>query len=229
MGRVSSNREVARQISRLYGSDFLAHYVYWKVRTDPVYAEVARRLALSDRPLLDVGCGAGVLAFYLRRAGIEVPITGLDLDAGKIARARRVTEDQRIPDVSFETRLVEELDGIPGNVTLLDIVHYLEDETQHRLLRSIALRAEPGARILIRETLADGSWRARVTWLEEVFARATGWMRTSTINFPTLESLRLCFPEDEFDCEILPLWGRTPFNSYLIEFARRGHVTCLTK
>lgn len=219
MPPVRSNRDVAKRVSARYGSDFLARYVDWKIGLDPVYEAVRQALGESERPLLDIGCGAGVLAFYLRESGYGAPVTGLDLDRGKIERARRVGRNYE--GVEFETKRVEEIDEIPGHVTLLDVVHYLEDEGQVRLLTSIASRVRPGAIVLLRETLADGSWRARVTWLEEVFARATGWMRTTTINFPTLEDIDRCFPEEEFTREATPLWGRTPFNSHLLKYVRK--------
>ncbi len=216
---MSSVSSTAKRISARYGSDFLARYVYWKVRTDPVYEAVRQRLDESNRPLLDVGCGAGVLALYLRDAGYTAPIVGLDLDRKKIERARAAAHGY--DSVSFETKLVDQIEEIPGHVTLLDVIHYLSDEGQTRLLQSIVTRTEPGARIILRQTIADGSWRARVTWLEEVFARATGWMRTTTINFPTLDAIDRCFPETEFHREATPLWGRTPFNSYLLEYTKQ--------
>lgn len=221
MSPVNRDRALAKTVSSLYGSDWLGRYVYWKIRTDPVYEAVAEVLDESRMPLLDVGCGVGILAFYLREAGFAPPITGIDLDRSKIERGRRAGGD-RYDAIHFESRLVEEIEQIPGHVTLLDVVHYLEDEAQTRLLESIASRVRPGSRVILRETLADGSWRARMTWLEEVFARATGWMRTTTINFPTLQEIDSCFPRDRFERRVRPLWGRTPFNSYFLEYLCRG-------
>lgn len=220
MGRVNDNRTLARLVSKRFGRDWVAHYVYWKIRFDPIYETVVKRLEESDRALLDVGCGVGVLPFYLRESGLEFPITGLDRDQAKIERARRVAAGAGY-EVSFQTKLVQELDQISGHVTLLDVVHYLEDPVQRTLLDSIAGKLEAGGRVILRETLSDGSWRARITWLEEVFARASGWMRTTTINFPTLEELDASFPAERFDRTVTPLWGRTPFNSYLIEYVCR--------
>lgn len=219
MPSVSSSRHLARRVSSRYGSDFLARYVYWKIRLDPVYEAVGRILKHSDRPLLDLGCGAGVLAFYLRETGYDAAVRGFDLDEKKIARAREAARGYQ--NVDFEAKVVDTIDDLPGHVTLLDVVHYLEDDAQTVLLSSIASRVRPGAAVILRETLADGSWRARVTWLEEAFARATGWMRTTTINFPKLESIDRCFPETDFTREATPLWGRTPFNSYLLKYVRR--------
>ena len=54
-------------------------------------------------PLLDVGCGRGGTADYLRRAGWK-PILGVDIDADSIAEAR-----QHYPWVQFQTANVEQL------------------------------------------------------------------------------------------------------------------------
>jgi cyclopropane fatty-acyl-phospholipid synthase-like methyltransferase len=193
-------------------------YVYWKLRLDPVYEAVWRSLAGDDRPLLDIGCGAGLLALYLRERGFGGEIEGVDLDALKIVAAREAALDD--PRVRFRAEGVTEAREIRGHVTLLDVLHYLSDDDQKTLLDSITAGAPSGARILIRETLADGTWRARVTWLEEVFARSTGWMRTTEINFPSRSSIEEAFGP-EFDRDSRPLWGRTPFNSYFFEFRRR--------
>ena len=54
-------------------------------------------------PMLDVGCGRGGTADYLRRAGWEA-ILGVDIDADSIAEA-----SQRYPLVQFQTANVEQL------------------------------------------------------------------------------------------------------------------------
>jgi cyclopropane fatty-acyl-phospholipid synthase-like methyltransferase len=193
-------------------------YVYWKLRLDPVYEAVWKSLAGDDRPLLDLGCGAGLLSLYLRERGFEGEIEGVDLDAGKIEAARAAALDD--PRTRFRAEAVTKPCEIRGHVTLLDVLHYLGDDDQKTLLDSICAGAPSGAKILIRETLADGSWRARVTWLEEVIARSAGWMRTTEINFPSRSSIEGAFGP-EFDRDSRPLWGRTPFNSHLFEFRRR--------
>jgi SAM-dependent methyltransferase len=193
-------------------------YVYWKLRLDPVYEAVWRSLAGDDRPLLDLGCGAGLLALYLRERGFRGEIEGVDLDAGKIEAARAAASGD--PRIHFRVEEATAGRELRGHVTLLDVLHYLDDDDQKALLDSISAGALAGAKILIRETLADGSWRARVTWLEEVLARSAGWMRTTEINFPSRSSIEGAFGS-EFDRDSRPLWGRTPFNSHFLEFRRR--------
>lgn len=216
----SQNRLLARRVASLYGNTFLSRYVYWKIVVDPVYGAVAERLDGNGRHLIDLGCGVGVLPFYLRESGVGSSITGLDFDQKKIDRARRIS-DGRYEGLIFESKAVEELQDVSGDIVLLDILHYLDTDLQDRLLRSISERMTEGARVIVRDTLADGGWRARVTWLGEAISRASGWMRTTRINFPTLQQIDACFPEDRFERHVRPLWGRTPFNNFLLEYRRR--------
>ena len=73
--------EVAKRISNLYDIRSLRSYVYWKVRTDPAYDAVRDRLrGHENRSLIDIGCGVGLLAFYLREHGFDAPILGIDFD-----------------------------------------------------------------------------------------------------------------------------------------------------
>jgi 2-polyprenyl-3-methyl-5-hydroxy-6-metoxy-1,4-benzoquinol methylase len=79
----------ARKIAALFDGRWDRNYVAAKLRTDPLYTALADQLRGSDLPLLDLGCGLGLLAFFLRAEGIEVPIHGLDYDPRKIESARR--------------------------------------------------------------------------------------------------------------------------------------------
>jgi 2-polyprenyl-3-methyl-5-hydroxy-6-metoxy-1,4-benzoquinol methylase len=84
-------REAARdRVASLFDTRFLQYYTRGKLSRDPVYDAVIARLRGSTLPLLDVGCGAGIFAFYLRECGLEMPLTGIDHDAKKIAVANTV-------------------------------------------------------------------------------------------------------------------------------------------
>src|SRR5690606_33465604 len=67
------------------------HYFYAraKLRSDPLYRGVVDALRGSDAPLLDLGCGIGLLAHALRAGGVSMPYRGVDNDARKIESARR--------------------------------------------------------------------------------------------------------------------------------------------
>jgi hypothetical protein len=56
---------IARIVSR-YEGRWLRGYVRGKLRHDPIYAAGLELLKDSPRPVLDVGCGIGLLACWLR-------------------------------------------------------------------------------------------------------------------------------------------------------------------
>ena len=50
--------------------------------------------------------------------------------------------------------------------------------------------------------------------------RAVAWMSRPAIAYPALAEITSHFPEADWQREITPLWGRTPFNSWLLAFRR---------
>jgi len=68
-----------------------------------LYGGVAAALANSVAPVLDLGCGVGLLAHCLRAHGIAMPYHGVDNDAGKIAQARDAASRAQLSETTFET------------------------------------------------------------------------------------------------------------------------------
>lgn len=197
-----------------YPTRLLRSYVRVKVATDPVYDAVFQLLRHSSEPVLDIGCGVGVLAFYLRERGFKEPIMGVDHDPRKIDIARRVAE--REEKLSFT--LSDARSPIPfrGTVVLLDVLHYFSDADQSSILRNAAAA---GGTVVIRDALRDGSFRYRVTYVQEALARLGGWLRAERLRFPTRETIESSLNGD-FEEDIKPMFGRMPFNNYLFVFSR---------
>ena len=63
-------------------------YVRCKLASDPLYAEETVALRDTEAPLLDLGCGIGLLAHALRAQGYTGTYVGIDNDIGKIAAAQ---------------------------------------------------------------------------------------------------------------------------------------------
>ena len=185
-----------------------------KIATDPAYNAVYELLREASEPLLDIGCGVGLMAFYLRERGMRMPIVGIDHDRPKIEVARRVANgDQSLSfDVGDARRPVQ----FRGNVVLLDVLHYFSDADQSVILRNAAAA---GGMIIIRDGIRDGSLRYRLTYVQEMLARAGGWLKAERLNFPTRESIETSL-DREFREEVQPMFGRTPFNNYLFVFRR---------
>lgn len=202
--------DVASRIAARYPTRFLRAYVRWKVRIDPVYDAVFERLRGSDAPLIDVGCGIGVLALYLRARGFSGPIRCIDHDERKIAIARGV-----MPDATFVVADARTAIGSGATIVLLDLLHYFRSDEQERILAGAAMI---GTTVIIRDAIRDGSWRYRFTYVQEMFSRVVRWLRAERLHFPTRDDL--IRPFGRFDAEVVPLYGRTPFNNYLFVFRR---------
>lgn len=205
------SRDVAARVAARYPTRFLRLYVRGKIGSDPLYRAVFEQLQDTRDPILDLGCGAGFLALYLRERGVTAPIRGIDHDAGKIAIARRVASD----DMSFDTGDARDSGQWSGTVLMLDLLHYFDSAQQRRMLESAAANAN---RIIVRDAVNDGSWRYRLTYAQESLARAIGWLKAERLHFATREAIMTPFAG--FVSEVVPLWGRTPFNNYLFVFTR---------
>jgi len=202
---------VAARVAARYPTRFLRHYVRGKIASDPLYGAVFERLRDTRDPILDVGCGAGFLALYLRERGMTVHIRGIDHDGAKIEIARRVGDES----VSFETGDARDAGEWSGTVLMLDLLHYFDSVQQRQMLESAAAHATT---VIVRDAINDGSLRYRLTYAQESLARAIGWLKAERLHFATRESI--VAPFAGFEAEVLPLWGRTPFNNYLFVFRR---------
>jgi len=194
-------------------------YVRGKLKWDPLFEAIAPLLAESSRPLLDIGCGLGLLGQYLRERGARMPYLGVDPDGAKIEEARAAAMAGAL-DIDFATLDASSLPAFGGDVALIDVLHYLPADLQRQALANAAARVVPGGLLVIRNVLRDDSWRYRLTVAEERFAAALGWMRFATGHFPRREDIESPLASLGFDVRVEPLWGATPFNSYLI-VARR--------
>lgn len=191
-------------------------YVRWKVRADPAYDAVLRQVRGRDEPLLDLGCGIGLLAFYLREHGVQTPIVGIDFDRRKVDVARRAATRYR--DLEFIAGDARSALPERHNVVMLDLLHYLDAESRARILANVARTVPPGGIVVIRQGVRDASWRYRFTSAVDAVGRAIRWMKAEHLLYPTREEITAAFAG--FDAEITPLWGRTPYNNYLFVFRR---------
>ena len=159
------------------------HFARGKLRHDPVFFSLLRRGLLPDRgSLLDLGCGQGVLLSMTRaakeqyRAGLwpgdwpppplNLGLRGIELSAGRVQVARRALGDS----VQVEQRDLRVFDFPPCSViVMLDVLHYLGEAEQGRVIEKAAGALEPGGLLLMREADADAGFAFRVTeWSERI-------------------------------------------------------------
>src|SRR3546814_12249295 len=72
---------------------------------------------------------------------------------------------------------------------------------------------EPGALLVIRTGLDDGSSRARTTRRIDSLSRALGWMNAGPKRYPDADALRARFDTAGLEAECKPLQHRNPFNN----------------
>ena len=208
--------------ARRFGNRRDYYYSRGKLGSDPLYPGVLGGLAPCSLPLLDIGCGLGLLAHVLRQNQRTQPYHGVDIDADKIARAQRAGARAALHDARFDC--VDASASLPdhhGSVALLDVLQYLPADAQPLLLREAAARVAPGGRLLIRTTLADNSGRDRTTRITDMLAHLVGWMGTRPRHYPDAASVRAPLEAAGLQLEMTPLYGNTPFNNWLVT-AERG-------
>jgi SAM-dependent methyltransferase len=204
------------KIATLFPGHWDRNYVATKLRTDPLYCALADNLRGSDLPLLDLGCGLGLPAFYLRAEGIQVPIHGLDYDPRKIESARRAAITAGGDNLLFSHH--DARTGLPdhlGNVSILDILQFFTPDEQESLLQLAASRVAPGGKLIIRSGLRDASWRFQITVLGDWLAKVTFWMKAAPTHYPAATDFHHILSAHG-QVSISPLWGHTPFNNHLI-------------
>lgn len=219
----AATEAIIARIGARYRSRQHRSYARGKLRWDPVFATAASLFAPSQHALLDIGCGLGLLGQYLYERGRRAPYRGFDLDVRKIEAARAAARDGL--NLRFATGSACAMPAFRGDVALIDLLHYLPADAQRRALTDAAERVAADGVLVIRSVLRDRSWRFRTTLLEERLARMIGWMRYPTGYFPRREDIEAPLREMGFNVQVAPLWGRTPFNSYLF-VARRDIGRC---
>src|ERR1700686_1462507 len=155
----TAHEPACARVAARFPRGWLRHYVRSKLRRDPIFPEAYEVLHGLEEPILDIGCGIGLLAFYLRERGCAQSIIGLDIDARKIRHARNAAAD-RYHDVSFHEHDVRiRFAGVQANVALFDLLHFLALAEQTSLLSRLRACIAPGGLLIIRDCPRDGSLR----------------------------------------------------------------------
>jgi 2-polyprenyl-6-hydroxyphenyl methylase/3-demethylubiquinone-9 3-methyltransferase len=109
---------------------------------------VAQRAQLSQRRLLDVGCGGGLLAEGLARHGAQV--CGIDLAPAMIEVARLHAHETRLP-IDYRLCSAEELAASGAGpfdvITCMELIEHVEDP--QALLAAIASLLRPAGELFV--------------------------------------------------------------------------------
>lgn len=209
---------------------FAYHFARGKLRADPAFRAILELGLLTGRArILDLGCGQGLLAAWLRAAahcyerGIW-PVTwppapcpqsvrGMELMARAVARARRALG----PDCEvLQADIRSARFGSADAVVILDVLHYLPAPSQREVLQRVRAALPPGGLLLLRVGDADGGLRFRFTqWVDKLILLARGH-RAPALHCRSIGQWRELLGECGFDSRAEPMSHGTPFANVLL-------------
>jgi SAM-dependent methyltransferase len=203
-------------VAARYRGRFTRGFVRGKIAGDPVLPALLARAPLGH--VLDLGCGRGQLALALLLAGAAARVTGLDIDAAKIARAAEAAGELPARFAVADLAAAE----IPPaeTVLLIDVLLQMRPEAQDGLLARI-LAAGP-RRVLIRAFDPGAGWRAAFGFaMERVRRRLGGDLGLAGALAPRpVATLAAPFAQAGWRVRISPCWAGTPLPNVLLDAER---------
>ena len=113
----------------------------------PIFRRVSR-----DAPILELGCGAGLMLNYLRHAGF-INMRGIDISADQVAEA---------VSRGFQVLQADALEYLPQHedqfdvIVAMDVIEHFKKEELLELLRAVLGALKPGGLFIIQTPNGDG-------------------------------------------------------------------------
>lgn len=150
----------ADTIRRIVASyDDLVTRLYSRIRftilRQPFLEEIGQYLPPAGR-VLDFGCGFGLFSLYYASLAEGRRMTGIDLDAARIARAQKSAAKLGLANLRYEVGdvLAWQPDAPFDAVYMLDVIHHLPAARVPEFLEKIGSFLAPGG-ILVIKDVAD--------------------------------------------------------------------------
>lgn len=171
-------REVLRAAARLTRAE-RAHLV-GRLLSAP-WDRVVAAVEEGSGPLLDVGCGPGLLAYLLGRRGFPDPYLGVDPDPRKVERARAWLGDAA--GRTFRAAVVEEVaERGFGRAAVVDVLYLVPRPARAGLVAAASSRLAPGGRLVVLTSGGGPAWKRAVDRLQERAAVLLGVTRGEVVD-----------------------------------------------
>jgi 2-polyprenyl-3-methyl-5-hydroxy-6-metoxy-1,4-benzoquinol methylase len=146
-------------------------HVRGRFRTCPV-AVIDGAVPRAGR-VLEVGCGHGLVSAYLALSSTEREVTGVDIDARKIAVASHAQShaDHATVHLSFEHADAGVLpDGEWDAIVIVDVLYLLDRPAEQALLTACVARLAAGGVLVVKETDVVPRWKHWFAKAQELVA-----------------------------------------------------------
>jgi SAM-dependent methyltransferase len=218
-----------------------------KLRGDPAFTGILRKgLLVGSERILDLGCGQGLLAAWLvaaRRSNDERPhlwpaewlaaprptsFRGIELSRRDVQRARGALGDR----ADFEVGDITKTDfGTVDAIVILDVLHYVDYQSQLRVLDRARAALAAGGILLLRVGDAGSGIRFNLGKYIDQTVLLTRHHRTPRVYCRSAGEWQKVLIAGGFQCDAMPMSAGTPFaNIMLIARPRKNtrHPRLLT-
>jgi len=209
---------------------FAYNFARAKLSGDPVFRAVLERgLLLGRGHILDLGCGQGLLASWLRAALLcyesgswpqgwppaPAPRStrGIELNVRDVERARAALG----PSCDISQGDIRSADfGTTDAVVILDVLHYLKNEEQLQVLKRVRTALPARGLLLMRIGDADGGLRFRYgQWVDKLVMLFRGHLSVNT-HCRSAAQWRELLRECGFEVQSIPMSEGTRFANVLL-------------
>lgn len=168
--RNQRERDLMRQALARYDTAPPAERAFVRIRALLSDLVAIERHAPPRGPILELGCGHGLLSNLLALGSAEREVWGIDIDGAKIETARRTIGNRTNP--RFDVRDATTLrDGAYAGIVVADVFYLLPPESQRRLIATCYRLLQPDGLFL---------WKTQVRRPRAKFALTYGqeWLMT---------------------------------------------------
>ena len=159
--------------------------------------------------VVDLGCGAGLLAHVLVEDAPERRVVAVDHSEARV-RALRASAEGRPIGVRHGALESAPLPPCAG-IALVDVMHYLAPDVQERLLARSAEALEAGGVLVLRDPDAGGGLRYALTRLHERLATRLGLTEATIGHYRAAPDWARLLGEHGLVADVLPRRRLTPY------------------
>jgi 2-polyprenyl-3-methyl-5-hydroxy-6-metoxy-1,4-benzoquinol methylase len=202
----------------LYKGPILEWYARIKIKLDGNY-ELFNSYIPKEAEIIDIGCGYGFMAYMLNFVSEKRKITGIDYDSEKIELAKNCNAKNDNVNFVCADALTYEFKNCDV-IILSDVLHYLTEEKQERLLKSCVEHLNSDGLMIIRDADSDLKKRHWGTKFTEFFSTRSGFnkMGEKKLTFTSGKKIKEIILGYGLDIEII---DETKFTSNIVYIIKK--------